>query len=49
MWLKGEKFEEEHAIEDYKVTVDDINLILEEYKKRVKQKVDIQVSNISVD
>lgn len=49
MWLKGEKFEEEHAIEDYEVTVDDINLILEEHKKRVKQKIEIQVSNISVD
>ena len=50
VWLRGEKFEEEKPIEDYKITVEDIQMLLEEYKKQnIDKKINITVSNINVE
>ena len=46
IWLKGERYEEEKTVEDYKVTVDDIKLLMEEYNKQ-KTEIKIEVSNIT--
>ena len=48
VWLKGERFEESKAIEDYKVTVEDIKLVLERNQK-INEKLKLKVSNISME
>jgi len=48
VWLKDEIFEEEKPVEDYNITVDDIKLLLEDYKKH-KDEIKITVSNINVE
>jgi hypothetical protein len=46
--LKGEEFEESKEVEDYNITVDDIKLLLEEYKK-YQEEIKITVSNIKME
>ena len=46
LYLKGEKIIQEKEIENYEVTVSDIKMITEEYKKRKEEKIKINVSNI---
>lgn len=49
LYLKGEKIVEEKEIEDYEVTISDIKMITEEYKKRKEEKIKINISNIELE
>jgi len=48
IYLKGEKITEEKEIENYEVTISDMEIITEAYKKRKEEKIKINVSNIEL-
>jgi hypothetical protein len=47
LWLKGNKIIQEKEIKNYKISIEDVELLTKEYKK-AKQTIEIKVSDIKI-